>query len=67
MSVTYPGVLVKLAEHHFIVLINHFTAKVTIIDFCFLCDSRDVNLGYAAVLHALELAEGGGATETIAA
>ena len=27
----------------------------------------DVDLGYASVFHALELAEGGGATETVAA
>ena len=37
VSVTYPCELVKLAEHHFVILINHFAAKVTTVDFCSLC------------------------------
>ena len=40
MSVSYPCMLVKLAEHNIIILINHFAAKVTTIDSCSLCINR---------------------------
>ena len=36
MSVTYPCMLVKLAEHHLIILVNHFSAKVTAVNVCLL-------------------------------
>ena len=36
MSVTYPCMLVKLAEHHLIILVNHFPAKVTAVNVCLL-------------------------------
>ena len=40
MSVPNPCMLVELAEHHFVVLINHFAAKITTINFCSLCLDR---------------------------
>ena len=35
-----PPLLPLLAEHHFIILVNHFAAKVTTVDFRFLCISH---------------------------
>jgi hypothetical protein len=32
---------VELAEHHFVVLVNHFAAKVTAVDVCVLCPDRE--------------------------
>ena len=40
VSVPYPCMLVKLAEHHLIILINYFAAKVTTVDVCVLCPDR---------------------------
>ena len=34
VSVPYPCMFVELAEHHFVVLVNHFAAKVTTVDVC---------------------------------
>ena len=36
VSVSYPGMLVELAEHHLIILINHFAAKVATVDIGYL-------------------------------
>ena len=43
VSVTYPGMLVQLAEHHLIVLINHFAAKVTAVHITLLSRYRPGN------------------------
>ena len=32
MSVTYPCMLVKLAEHYLVILVNHFPANVTAVN-----------------------------------
>ncbi|MBO7140926.1 MAG: hypothetical protein J6W19_10190 [Prevotella sp.] len=40
MPIPYPSMLVNLTEHHFIILINHFAAKVTAVNPCFLGPSR---------------------------
>ena len=32
MSVTYPCMLVKLAEHYLVILVNHFSANVTAVN-----------------------------------
>jgi hypothetical protein len=33
--------LVELAKHHFVVLVNHFGAKVTAVDVSILCADRE--------------------------
>ena len=41
VSVSYPCVFVELTEHYFIVLVNHFAAKVTAVDIYSLCLDRN--------------------------